>query len=145
MELAKIESLLEAYFEGNTSLSEEAQLRAYFKQGPVAAHLQQYEPLFKGLEKARGEVSQREIVLPQKPSFKVKNIWYGIAASAVVALFVANYMFSEPSLSQDQKEALTALRESKKAMFLLSENFNKGAEQLALVNQFTETKNRILK
>ena len=145
MELAKIESLLEAYFEGNTSLSEEAQLRAYFKKGSVAAHLKQYQPLFQGLEKARGEVSQREISLPQKSGLKIKSLWYGIAASAVIGLFVANYMFSEPSLSQDQEEALTAFKESKKAMFLLSENFNKGALQLAHVNQFTETKNRILK
>jgi hypothetical protein len=145
MELAKIESLLEAYFEGNTSLNEEAQLRAYFRESSVAAHLQQYQPLFKGFEKARGEVSQREIILPQRSGLKFKSLWYGIAASAVIALFVANYIFSEPSLSQDEKEALTALKESKKAMFLLSENFNKGAEQLALVNQFTETKNKILK
>ena len=145
MELARIERLLEAYFEGNTSLSEEAQLRAYFKEESVATHLQQYKPFFTGLEKARGEVSQREILLPQKSGLKVKSLWYGIAASAVVALFVANYMFSEPSLSNDQKEALTALKETKKAMFLLSENFNKGAVQLAHVNQFTETKNRILK
>ena len=30
MEFAKIEKLLEAYFEGNTTLKEEAELRTYF-------------------------------------------------------------------------------------------------------------------
>jgi hypothetical protein len=54
-------------------------------------------------------------------------------------------MYSESQPSQEEKEALAALQESRKAMLLLSENFNKGVEQLALVNQFTETKNKILK
>jgi hypothetical protein len=30
-------------------------------------------------------------------------------------------------------------------MLLLSENFNNGAGQLAVLNQFTESKNRVLK
>ena len=70
-------------------------------------------------------------------------VWYRCFGAVVIA--VASFMFSEPSLSQEEKEALAAFEESKKAMLFLSENLNKGAEKLALVNQFTETKNRILK
>jgi hypothetical protein len=145
MESAKIEGLLEAYFEGNTTLAEEAQIRAYFRQEKVAPQLKQYEPLFAGIEASRREVSQREIVIPKKSAVKTKVWWYGIAASAVVGLIVANFMFSGATMTQDQEEALAALKESKKTMLLLSENLNKGAGKLVLVNEFTETKNRILK
>jgi hypothetical protein len=145
MELAKIEALLEAYFEGNTSLAEEALLRDYFKNNEVAAGLKQYQPLFAGLEMARKEVSLRDIEIPEKARNIQSSRWYGIAASVAVILVVGGIMFSNPSITQEEKEALAALNESKEALLFLSENLNKGTEQLAFVSQFTETKNRILK
>ena len=145
MELASIEKLLEAYFEGNTTLAEETTLGAYFAGKRVAPHLQNYQPLFSGLEAARKEVFHKEIVVPKNMFFAKTVWWYGIAASAAVAIIIASFMFSQPSISKEEKEALIALNESKKAMLFLSENLNKGVEQLALVNQFIETKNRILK
>ncbi len=145
MELARIETLLETYFEGNTTLAEEATLRDYFKSEDVASSLKKYQALFVGLEMARQEVSQQEIVIPENSSSNQRNWWYGIAASVAVILTVGSIAFSNASLSQDEKDALVAYEESKKALFFLSENLNKGTDQLALVNQFTETKNRILK
>lgn len=145
MELARIERLLEAYFEGNTSLAEEAMLRDYFKSNRVDTSLQMYQPLFAGLEMAGGEVSQREIEMPVKSSDFQNKWWYSIAASVAIVLTVGGMLFSNPSMSQEEKEALATFNESKKALLLLSENLNKGTGQLALVNQFTETKNRILK
>ena len=145
MELARIEKLLEAYFEGNTSLAEEAELRNYFTGNDVAAKFESYQPLFMGLEAARSEVSQREILVPQKARGFQKNWWYGIAASVAVVIAVAGFVFSEPTMSQEEKEALAAFEESKEAMLFLSENLNKGTKKIALVNQFTETKNRILR
>ncbi|MFT4849154.1 MAG: hypothetical protein ACI93S_001455 [Ancylomarina sp.] len=147
MELARIEGLLEAYFEGNTSLTEERLLREYFTSDTVATQFQKYQPLFESFKIAQQEVSQRELIIPESKS-KVLNPkvwWYGIAASAVAAIMIANFMFSGPSFSNEEKEALVAFNESKKAMLLLSKNFNNGAGQLAVLNQFTESKNRILK
>lgn len=145
MELANIEKLLEAYFEGNTSLSEEATLRSYFTGASVAPHLKEYVPLFSGLQAAKEEVLEKELVFSEKTEKAPRAWWYGIAASAAVVVIVAGFVFSQPSRSQEEQEALTAFNESKKAMLLLSENLNKGTEQLVLVNQFSETKNRILK
>ena len=145
MELVNIEALLEAYFEGNTSLAEESILRDYFKNDEVAAGLKQYQPLFAGLEIARTEVSNRNIEMPQNSESFQKRWWYGIAASVAIIVTVGGFMFSNPSMTQEENEALMALNESKEALLFLSENLNKGTEQLALVSQFTETKNRILK
>jgi len=145
MELARIEKLLEAYFDGNTTLAEEKLLRKYFTSDTVAPEFQKYQALFESFKIAKQEVSNREIIIPASNLLKPKVWWYGIAASAIVAIVIASFMFSGPSLSHEEKEALTAFNESKKAMLMLSENFNNGAGQLAVLNQFTESKNRILK
>ena len=145
MELARIEKLLDAYFEGNTTLEEEKSLRKYFTSDTVAPQFQQYQVLFESFKIAKQEVSDRELIIPESNVLNPRVWWYGIAASAVVAIMIANFMFSEPSYSHEEKEALIAFNESKKAMLLLSENFNNGAGQLAVLNQFTESKNRILK
>lgn len=157
MELARIEQLLEAYFEGNTTLAEEKTLRGYFASANVASHLAMYQPLFVGLKEAQEEVIQKEIKLPTT-SIQNNNWWYGIAAMLVVGLTIGSFMFSQPQLTQEEKEAMAAFEQSKETLRLLSESLNKGTEDLAYINeftkgtstishinQFTNTKNEILK
>ena len=143
MESVKIESLLEAYFEGTTTLSEEKLLRDYFNSTNVAGHLEQYIPIFKGLQVAREERSSRDLKLPESKPKTIKTWWYSVAALLVVAFGVGSFYFSKPQYTQEEKEALAAFQESKNAMMLLSENLNKGAEQLTFVQQFEITKNKI--
>lgn len=157
MELAKIEQLLEAYFEGTTTLVEEASLRDYFSGPEVAPQFVMYQPLFVGLKQAKGEVSHKEIRLPS-PAFNMNSWWYGIAAMLVVGVTIGSVLFSQPQLSQEEKEAVAAFEKSKETLRLLSESLNKGTEELAYlneftkgtssiahINQFTDTKNKILK
>lgn len=157
MESTKIEVLLESYFEGQTSLLEEAVLREYFAGKDVASDHLVYKPLFIGFQEARNETSQREVILP-KNSKSNRNWWYGIAALLVVSLSVGGFLFSEPQLSAEEREALAAFEKAKKTMMILSENLNKGTQELAYIdqftkgtslitqiNQFTNTKNEILK
>ena len=59
MELANIESLLDFYFEGETSLDQEKILRNYFSSANVAPHLMAYQGLFVGLKNAQKEISKR--------------------------------------------------------------------------------------
>ncbi|RMA64624.1 hypothetical protein [Ulvibacter antarcticus] len=144
MESVNIEKLLEAYFEGNTTLNEEVILRTYFTEKEVEPQFQMYAPLFAGLKAAKQEVATKEPVLPESLGIN-RSWWYGIAASAAIVVLVAGFMFSRPSITAQEQEALTAFNESKKAMLILSENFNKGTGHLAIVNEFNNTKNRILK
>jgi len=158
MELAKIESLLEDYFEGNTSLEQEAILRTYFANEEVADHLVPYKNLFAGLSMAKQEVSQRELVLPETAKSS-RGMWYSIAASLAIVLTVAGFVFSNSGMSQDEKDALMALNKTKETMllfsdnlnkgtepmFLLSENFTKGTDALVAINEITLTTNKVLK
>ncbi len=143
MESVKIEKLLDAYFEGNTSLAEEKVLREYFSSNHVAEHLQQYKPIFLGLKTAKQERSAKEIILPENKSKSKRTFWYSVAAMLVVAFGIGSFYFSQPKYSPEEKEALAAFEKSKNAMMLLSENLNKGTEQLGFVGQFGATKDKI--
>lgn len=146
MELAKIETLLDAYFEGETSLEQETILRDYFATNNVAPHLAAYQQLFVGLKTAQEEVLEREIILPTVSTSKeTKRWWYGIAASLLVVIGVASLLMPSNQLSQEEQDALMAFNETKETLLLLSKSFNKGTEELAVLGQFTESKNLILK
>jgi len=144
MESAKIKQILEAYFEGGTTLAEEKLLENYFNNEKISGDLLQYQPLFAGLKAAKAEQSTRAFNLPETSKQKtIKTWWYGVAAMLVVAFGVGTFFFSQPQYSQEEKEALAAFEKSKQAMLLLSENLNKGTQQLTHVSQFEKTKDRI--
>lgn len=146
MELDKIDKLMEAYFEGTTSLEDEAILMDYFNNHKVADHLLQYKPIFVGLSAARKERSSRDFKLEETTSSKIiKPWWYAAAGMVVVAVGIGSLFLSQPQLSQEEKEALVAFENSKTAMILLSEKLNKGTHQLSYMNQFDIAKDKVWK
>ena len=158
MELAKIEQLLEAYFEGQTTLDQEIQLQEFFATEEVPEHLAMYRPMFEGFRLAGQEAAGFEIELPEEK--KGNNFWfYRVAASAVIFLGIAGYFFAQPTgYTQEEQQALDAYNQVKQTMLLMSKNlnqgtasiqyldaFNTGTESIGGLNEFTETKNRIFK
>ena len=158
MELAKIPALLEKYFEGNTTLAEETQLKEFFTRGEVPPNLVQYKPLFEGFAIAREEKLSKQIALPKEKD--TSSFWkWGIAASFVLLLGISSaFFFGNTGLSQEEQEALAAYNNAKETMLLLSENLNKGASKvtyfeefsenastLQVINQFNETTSKYLK
>lgn len=144
MESYNIERLLNKYFEGLTSLQEEKVLKEFFTGNSVPTHLEGYVPIFSVLVAAKNEISKKHFQVAN-PASKFKSWWYSVAAMLVIAVSVAGFMFSRPSISNEEQEALNAFKESRKAMLFLSENLNSGTKELAIVDQFTKTKNKILK
>ncbi len=142
MELNKIKSLLDQYFEGNTTLEQEKQLRKYFQTDEVAEELATYKTLFSAFDQAREEKSNEDIKLPIVKSKRLKSWWYAAAAVLVLAIGIGGMQFSQV---QKEKEALVALKKTKEAMLFLSENLNKGADYLVIVDQFEIAKDKILK
>jgi len=145
MELAKIETLLEAYFEGETSLEQENSLREYFAGNDIAPQLAAYQSLFVGLKAAQEEVLEKEVILPTMNNSS-KRWWLSIAASIVIVLGVVGLQFSSDNqLTQEEELALAEFNKTKETLLLLSKSFNKGTGELAVLDQFTEAKNKILK
>ena len=98
MELRQIKILLEKYFEGETTIQEERELKAYFSSSEVASHLESYKPMFTNFQK------QKEIqftkTLPLQPRKQNNVKWIGVAAS-LVALFSTLLYFNSQSDSED--------------------------------------------
>ncbi|WP_343707441.1 hypothetical protein [Flavobacterium sp.] len=152
MELNKIEEILEKYFQGETSIAEENQLKEYFSSSNVAQHLEQYKPMFGYFSQAREQKSTYEIPLQTK---KRNVAWLSIAASAVVLLGIGTYFFvsekndttavasqTELGTYDDPEEALKA---TQKALALLSNNVNVGIESVHYIKEYEQSKNKIFK
>ncbi|MBC9794819.1 hypothetical protein [Sinomicrobium weinanense] len=138
MELAKIEKWIEKYFEGTTTVEEEKALRTYFSQDEVASHLRAYQPMFRYFTVAREEKSTKE--LRMRTGRKKNYAWLSVAATVAIALGI--WFSTRPSV--EEKEALVAYQETVQALYMIGENLNKGTDKIEYLNEFEETKNKIL-
>ncbi|MGB5555439.1 MAG: hypothetical protein WBM83_12325 [Flavobacteriaceae bacterium] len=143
MESDNIEKLLEKYFEATTTVAEEETLRTYFSQKNVATHLAQYVPMFQYFSQAKEERYTKEIPLPKAKAPK-KNMYQWLSVAAVAVLMLGIYFGNDYRQQRlEQEQAQLAYQETKKALNLLAENFSKGTEKVAYLNEFETTKQKI--
>ena len=150
MECNKIEILLEKYFEGETSISEEKELRAYFSSSDVATHLEQYKPLFVYFSETKEEKS-REVLPGFKTVRSKKRSFTGmyIAASVLVLLGIGTYVYNRDNMVSEKQELGTyddpkvAFKETQKALALLSIHVNTGIESVQLIHEYDNSKEKI--
>lgn len=142
MELHQIKILLEKYFDGDTSVAEENQLKDYFSSADVAPEFEPYRPMFGYFVQAKNEKSEKSLPLQTKRN---RTAWLSIAASAAVLLGVGAMYFG-----QQQPEDLgtfdnpeIAMRETQKALDLLSGNVNKGIAGMQYVQEYEEVKSSV--
>lgn len=149
MALDRIENLINKYFEGETSIAEENELKVYFSSTDVAQHLKQYQPIFGYFSQAKEQ--QFTQVIPLKTKKRNVVMWLSIAASVVVLLGVGTLMYLDSNdssqfvscNSEDDPEKV--LRETQKALTLVSEKLNTGIESVGYINEYNNSKNRIFK
>lgn len=146
MELDKIKILLEKYFEGETSVIEENELRTYFSSPNVAPPLEQYKPIFGYFSIAKEQQFEQDIPLKTKKRKVVA--WLSVAASIVVLIGVGTFAYF--NYNQTQNEDLgtydspeQAFRETQKALALLSDHVNTGVESVQYIKEYENTKDRI--
>ncbi|MDX6182484.1 hypothetical protein SGQ44_07540 [Flavobacterium sp. Fl-77] len=151
MELNNIENILEKYFQGETSIAEEKQLKDYFSSSNVAQHLEQYQPMFGYFSQVKEQKSMQEIPLQTK---KRNVAWLSIAASVAVLLAAGTFFYvseknTTPVVAQSElgtydnpEEALEA---TQKALALLSNNVNVGIESVQYIKEYEQSKNKIFK
>lgn len=151
MEYNKIEQLLEKYFNAETSIAEEKELRAYFASPNVAAHLLQYKPVFDYFSFSKELEFQAEIPkLPKSRDKERKLAWLSIAASVVVLLGIGSYFFVNKNTNQSQDlgtydDPEIAFRETQKALALLSNHVNTGIESVHYIEEYQNSKKLIFK
>lgn len=147
MESDKIEILLEKYFQGTTSISEENELRSYFSSSDVAQHLESYRPLFSYFSQAKEHEYSKQIPLQSK---KRAVAWLSVAASVVVLLGIGSYLYWNTNQSSQQNlgtynDPEVAFRETQKALAMLSNHVNTGIESVQYIQEYENSKNLIFK
>jgi hypothetical protein len=143
----KIEQLIEKYFQGETSIAEENELKNYFSSSNVAQHLEQYKPIFGYFSQAKTE--QFDKMIPLKTKKQNKAMWFSFAASVVVLLGIGTFMYFNNETPKTSGEYGTyenpevALKETQKALALLSKNVNIGIESVGYINEYEVAKDKV--
>ena len=148
MESHNIEELLDKYFEANTTVAEEETLRHYFSNESVAAHLEQYAPMFQYLSNAKEERFTKQVPINTR---KRKAVFRWVSVAAVAVLLFGIY-FNQPPITDPKtvegtlgenytQEEIAAAQE---AFSLLAINFNKGTDQLSHLDEFEKNTNKFL-
>ncbi len=149
MELDRIEKLITSYFEGETSIAEENELKVYFSSPDVAQHLEQYKSVFGYFSQAQSQ--QFNATIPLKAKKRSNVAWLSIAASVVILFGIGTFIYTttndKPSSqlsdlgTYDDPEV--ALAETQKALTLVSEKINVGMGSVNYINEFEIAKNRV--
>lgn len=146
MELDKIEILLEKYFDGETTIAEEKELKIYFSSSDVAQHLEHYRGMFGYFSAAKEQKFEQE--LPLKTKARNKVAWLSIAATIVIMLGM--FTFFNQNIDQNQDlgtydDPEKAFLETQKALNLLSKNVNVGVGGMQYVQEYQKSTELIFK
>jgi hypothetical protein len=161
MDSKKIEELLNKYWNCESSVEEEQQLRKYFKESNVPEQLKDTATLFRYFEenkkKTLADASFDQQVLDKVKSrprgkmaslvFNAMRIAAGIGVLVVAFIFVKNEVRkSTPQEMVDTYEdPKLAFEETKKALLLISKSFGTAEQNAKKINMFNEAKEEIQK
>ncbi|MCC1483587.1 hypothetical protein [Winogradskyella immobilis] len=141
MVLNNIENLLVKYENAETTLQEEAQLKAYFASDNVAPHLEHYRSLFQYFANTQNESYTKDV--PLKTNRRSMYQWISVAAVTILMLGIMIPKVFGPTEQdiKDQELALATYNKTMEAFNLVSLGMNKGKDQLktlALVSESIE-------
>lgn len=142
----RIEIVLEKYFQGETSIAEERELKEYFSSPDVAQHLVQYKPIFVYLSLSKEHQFAQKIPSRSK---KRNVLWLSIAASVIVMLGIGTYFYYSPVNADESKNLGTyedpeeAFRATQQALSLLSSNVKIGIESAQYIQEYQIAKDKI--
>lgn len=139
METKKIKQLIESYFEGESSLAEEQQIKDFFKETDIIPKELEYaQSIF-------GYFADEKKVSLKKDTKKRNYSIIGISASLLIAatLIISNintkneiiYAYIDGVPVTDQE---IAMQYTKQALLAVSENLDRGTTHLNQLNQLNE-------
>tara|TARA_R100001369_G_scaffold20091_1_gene36725 strand:+ start:225106 stop:225555 length:450 start_codon:yes stop_codon:yes gene_type:complete len=147
MEFNEIKLLLEKYEEGETSLTEEKQLKEYFTSEEVPKELEIYKNTFQFAKNSKNIQLERPVTVNRNFS----KYWYaGIAASILLLL---SFLFFDMNTSNNIKNSELgtiedpeqAYLKTKETLKMIAEVFNDGREDLEYLDEFNKTKDKFIK
>lgn len=172
MDFDRIEKLLEKYWECETSIEEERELKDFFNGGQVPEKWQSFIPLFQYYEKEKAEggldhffderllaqIEQETNASDQsKPKGKVRKLINDVLkVAAVILVLVTSAYFVRENIIENKETVNTeiantiedpkeAFEEAKKALMLISKNFNKGKKEASKMSVFKDAQEQVKK
>ncbi len=145
MELDKVEALLEKYFDGQTSIEQEKQLRDYFQSADLQPHLVQYKVMFNYFESAGSEKSDKPMYFQVSKSKNSTFKWLSIAAIFLVLLAISfPYLMNEKNaVAENVDSPEMAFQQTQKALALLSRKVNTGMKSVDYIGEYQIAKDRV--
>lgn len=141
-----VKTILEKYWNGESTLEEERILRDYFQQETIDPTLEKYRGLFnfyttqKSVEMTKGIETESLVekkIEAEKPKTKIRFL---IRMAAAVAIFVGLFAFYN-NLNTNQQKTIVwedtyeteeeALAKAKEVLLLVSRKMNKGTDKVA--------------
>jgi len=158
MDSKRIEELLSRYWDGETSVDEEAELREYFGRDHIAEHLKESALLFRYFGEQRRlamhdngfESGVLTRIIGHKG--RVKRLVHNsmrIAAGIIVMIAAVWFVRTEIRKSTPQEVVDTysdpelAFEETKKALLMISRSFGTAEQQAKKINLFNEAQEQI--
>lgn len=161
MDSNRIDELLTRYWNGETSLEEEQQLREYFRQDPVPEQWKEAATLFRYFEGSKKKslddqpfdpgILEKDAVRKSNKTVKILYNTMRIAAGVAVLLMAIWFVRKEvrtstpPEMVDTYNDPKIAFEETKKALMIISKSFGKAEEQAKKINLFNEAKEEIQK
>lgn len=143
MESKHISELLKRYEAGETSLQEEAILRDYFmKAEDLPPAWQPYGSFFAYYSMAKKEAFPQNQI--KKPI--VFQSW--MAAAAMIAIIITTFLATHPEKNNShlsQAKVNLAFEQFQSNIKLLSNHLNRGTQQLAYLDYWNETTQKLIK
>ncbi len=139
MDWDKTHLLMDRYFEGETTLEEEASLRRLFNSAAeIPEDLKKYQPLFTYFEQSQHTV----FPTTKKPFSKQFLPWIAVAASVLIIFAIP---FKSQQQTPDEQQLQQAYEELRSNMNVMSTYLNKGKKQLAYLEVWNQTTQKFIK
>jgi hypothetical protein len=152
----KLHELIDKYFEAETTLEEENDLKSYFSQPNVPPEFEKYKAVF-GFWNTQIEedkaLNEKVLLDAIKPKKQLKfEIWS--AAAVILVLITALWIWSPQKSANESPKNLyadtyedpeVARQEVKKLLSMVSNKMNRGNEAFLELEKFSETQQKLIK
>lgn len=167
MDSKKLEQLLAKYWECETSLEEEKQLRDFFSSAEVPKEFKSVAELFRHFEsndkttelgndfdeKLFNKIKSQDTAKPKGKVIRWISDFAKVAAVLVILVTAGYYLNEQYNNAKDEpymaeaidtfEDPKVAFEETKKALLMISKNFKKGKKEASKLGEFNSAKEKI--
>ncbi len=160
MDSKQLEQLLEKYWNTETSLEEEKQLRDFFRGETIPEQFKETAELFRYFDHQKkvqlnepsfdGDVARK--INATRPAAKTVKMYYNYAriAAGVAVVIAATYFVGQEvrksypaEVTDTYSDPKLAFEETKKALMMLSKGFGKARHETEKIKMFNEAEQKV--